>query len=103
MDVQLEAGTAKQAQRAPGRRNITSPAIRLQHPVREALKPDLNLGPTESPDPPNFFGRNVIRPRLDDESDTAAGCGLIDEMCRFEFRPIRALARMKQRGSVRLA
>jgi len=45
----------------------------------------------------------VIRPRLDDESDTATGCGLIDEVRGFEFRPGRTLTRMEQLGSVRLA
>ena len=96
-------GCAKQEQRAPGRRDITTAPVRFQHPIREALKPDLDLGPAEPPDPPNFFGRNVIRPRLDDEADAATGSGLIDEMRRFEFHPIHALARIKQRGSMRLA
>ena len=103
MGVQLEAGAAKLSQRTPGRRDIATAVVRFQHPIRETLKPNLDLRPAESPDPPNFFGRNVIRPRLHDEADVAAGRGLIDEVRRFEVRPIRALARMKQRGPMRLA
>ena len=103
MNVQLETGAAKQAQRTPGCRDITAAVVRFQHPIREALNPDLDLGPTESPNSPNFFGRNVVRPRLDDEADAATGSGLIEEVRGFEFRPTRALARMKQLGSVRVA
>ena len=40
---------------------------------------------------------------MTDEADAATGSGLIEEVRGFEFRPTRALARMKQLGSVRVA